>query len=150
MGTRGYAHRVDIEAGPAEVWAALTQSELLARWLSPDARIRPRQGGSFSSVPAPGLPRDGLIDVFDTARRLRLIYLPPADLPGFDGAVVDDYLLEANGNETIVRLLGSGIPDSLEWDEHYRRVRVASERALARLKVLVEKLNRGEPPQLEK
>ena len=140
MRTRGYAHRVDIEAGPQAVWGALTTPELLVRWLSPDAKIRPAKGGSFTAVPAPGLPRDALIDVFDPPRRLRLLYLPPHDLPEFDGAVVDDFLLEADGGGTIVRLLGSGLPDMIEWDEHYRRVRGASERALSRRKVLVEEI----------
>ena len=149
MRTRGYAHRVDIAAGCEAVWAALTTPEQLVQWMSPDARIRARQGGSYTSVPAPGLVRDALIDVFDPPRRLRLLYLPPAHLPAFDGAVADDFLLEADGTHTIVRLLGSGLPDLGEWDDHYRRVRGASERALARLKVLVEQLERGEPPQSE-
>lgn len=140
MPTRGYAHRIDIDAGIDSVWQALTDSALLQRWLSPDARIRPKPGGSFFAMPAPGLARDALIDVFEAPRRLRLLYLPPPHLPGFDGAVADDFLLEGAGDVTIVRLLGSGMPDLPEWDAHYRLVRVASERALARLKVLVEQV----------
>jgi hypothetical protein len=79
-----------------------------------------------------------MIDVFDPPRRLRLIYLPPDDLSAFDGAVADDILLEDNGGRAIVRLLCSGMPDLPEWNAHYVRVRMASERALARLKALVE------------
>jgi uncharacterized protein YndB with AHSA1/START domain len=149
VATRGYAHRIDIDADIDNVWTALTSSGLLERWLSPDARIRPKSGGSFFAMPAPGLARDALIDVFEPPRRLRLLYLPPPHLPGFDGAVADDYLLESAGGGTIVRLLGSGLPDLVEWDTHYRQVRVASERALARLKVLVEQLERGEAPGKE-
>lgn len=140
MRTRGYAHRVDMRASAATVWRALTDETCLRRWMNPDARIKARAGGSFYGMPAPGLVRDGLIDVFDAPRRLRLIYLPPPDLPAFDGAVVDDYLLEESGGETIVRLLGSGIPDLAEWDNYYRQVRSAQERSLARLKVLSEQL----------
>lgn len=138
--TRGYAHRIDIRATAAKVWEALTTEAALRRWMNPDARIRAKVGGSFYGMPAPGLVRDALIDVFDAARRLRLIYLPPADLAAFDGAVVDDYLLEESGAETIVRVLGSGIPDMREWDGYYRQVRSAQERSLARLKVLAEQL----------
>lgn len=147
MPTRGYAHRIDIEAATHSVWTALTTTGLLERWLSPDARIRPQSGGSFFAMPAPGLARDALIDVFEPPRRLRLLYLPPPHLPGFDGAVAEDFLLEDAGGGTILRLLGSGLPDLQEWDGHYRLVRAASERALARLKVLVEQLERGEDPQ---
>jgi uncharacterized protein YndB with AHSA1/START domain len=140
--TRGYAHRVDIVATPATVWSALTEEALLVRWMNPDARIKPRAGGSLYVMPAPGLSRDALIDVFDPARRMRLIYLPPVGLTEFEGAVVDDILLEAEGDHTIVRVLGSGVPELLDWDDYFRRVRVAQERSLARLKVLAEKLQK--------
>lgn len=141
--TRGYAHRVDIRAAAATVWSALTEEVHLAKWMNPDAKIRARSGGSLYVMPAPGLARDALIDVFDAPRRLRLIYLPPADLEAFDGAVVDDFLLEQADDITIVRVLGSGIPDLEEWDDYYRRVRVAQERALPRLKVMAERLQAG-------
>ena len=39
----------------------------------------------------------------------------------------------------IVRLLGSGIPEGKLWDGHYMKLRNGSERALARLKMLLEK-----------
>jgi hypothetical protein len=80
--------------------------------------------------------------VFDPPRRLRLIYLTPPDLPAFDGAVADDVMLEAVDGRTLVRLLCSGMPDSPEWTAHYLKVRAAAERALARLKVLVEQRER--------
>jgi hypothetical protein len=37
-----------------------------------------------------------------------------------------------------VRLLCSGVPDLPEWNTHFVRVRSATERALSRLKTLVE------------
>ena len=79
------------------------------------------------------------IDVFEPGRRLRLIYLPNAGLPQSDSAMVDDFILDADGSETIVRLLGSGVPSGEEWDAIYMRLRIGWERAMARLKVLVEK-----------
>jgi hypothetical protein len=135
---RGYAHRVDINASIDHVWSALTDGRHLKRWLSPDACIVPKLGGRFFSMPVPGLERDALIDVFEPLRRLRLLYLPPLHLPRFDGAVADDVLLEGVGALTIVRWLGSGYPDLPEWDQYYRQLRIASERTLTRLKVLVE------------
>jgi len=44
---RGYAHRVDIRAGPEQVWRAFTEAEQLQGWCSPDAEIRARKGGLF-------------------------------------------------------------------------------------------------------
>ena len=146
MKTVGYAHRIDIAALPSQVWASLTDQKLLARWMGPDVRIKPREGGSFVGSLAPGLAREALIDVFDAPRRLRLIYQSPPDLPPFDGAVVDDYMLDPHANHTIVRLLVSGIPEVRGWDVHYARLRGASERALGRLKVLTEQGARSSAP----
>jgi uncharacterized protein YndB with AHSA1/START domain len=143
MKTVGYAHRVDIAALPGQVWTSLTEQKTLGLWMGTDARIKPRQGGNFYVSLAPGLVREGLIDVFDAPRRLRLIYLTPPELPAFDGAVVDDFLLESQGAHTIVRLLASGIPDTTVWNPHYSRLRSAWERALGRLKVLTEQQARA-------
>lgn len=138
--TRGFAQRIDIEAPVGQVWKAISAPDLLPLWLGDDARVKPQPGGSWSATIGAGLTRHAMIDVFDPPRRLRLIYLPPEDLSSFDGAVADDILLEADGASTIVRLLCSGVPDLPEWNTHYLRVRAASERALARLKSLVEAL----------
>lgn len=138
MKTRGFAHRIDIAAPPPRVWTALCGPSLLPQWLGPEARIRPQQGGTWSAVLGPGLARQAMIDVFDPPRRLRLIYLPPPELPSFDGAVVDDLLLDAEDGHTILRLLCSGVPDGAEWSAHFAKLRGATERALARLKVLAE------------
>lgn len=136
--TRGFAQRIDIEVPAPKVWAVLCGPGTAPLWLGEDARIRPQRGGSWSATIAPGLERHAMIDVFDPPRRLRLIYLPPDGLSVFDGAVADDVLLEDEGERTIVRLLCSGIPDLPEWNSHYVRVRSATERMLARLKMLVE------------
>lgn len=138
--TRGYAHRVDITVGVDRVWAAMTESAALARWCSPNARIRPEPGGSFSASVDRVVELEAHIDVFDPGRRLRLIYLPNPALPPADSAMVDDFLLHGGANGgTLVRLLGSGIPYSPEWDTPYMRLRTGWERAIARLKVFVEK-----------
>mgnify|MGYP001220322782 CR=1 FL=1 len=82
---------------------------------------------------------DAHIDVFDAGRRLRLIHLERPDLPSRDLTLIDDFLLEADGQGTIVRLLGSGFPEDPAWDPYYLRMRAGWERALARLKVYLEK-----------
>ena len=140
--TRGFAHRIDIGVTPPKVWTVLCGPTLMPLWIGADARIRPQKGGHWSATVAPGIQREAMIDVFDPPRRLRLIYLTPPELPAFDGAVVDDVLLEADGPRTIVRLLCSGVPDLPDWSAYYGRIRTLAERALARLKVLCEQRER--------
>jgi hypothetical protein len=40
---------------------------------------------------------------------------------------------------TIVRLLGSGIPATTDWDAQYTRLRMGWQAAMTRLKVFVER-----------
>lgn len=148
--TRGYAHRVDILAPASRVWTALIEPALLGRWFGPNTVVKPKTGGRFYGILDPGIEREALIDIFEPYRRLRLVYMAPPQLPPHEGAVVDDFLLEPlsinDTATTIVRLLGSGIPEGKLWDGHYMKLRSNTERALARLKMLLEK--KVEPPQL--
>lgn len=141
--TRGFAHRIDIAAAPHRVWTALSSPVLLPLWLGNDARIRPLAGGSLSATLAPGFVREAMIDVFEPPRRMRLIYLTPPELEVFDGAVVDDILLDSEGEGTIVRLLCSGIPETQAWGGYFSKARSTAERALSRMKVLVEQRERA-------
>lgn len=137
---RGYAHRVDIAADAARVWSALTDPKHLARWCAPGAAVRPRAGGLFRARVDRVNELDAHIDVFDPPRRLRLVHMRAPDQPEAQTAIVDDLLLECSGGETVLRLLGSGFPaESGFWDMHYLRLRAGWERALARLKVFLEK-----------
>lgn len=139
MKTRGFAHRIDIAAPAPRVWMALCGPSLLPQWLGPDALMRPQKGGKLAATVAPGLYREAVVDVIDPPRRLRLIYLVPPELPAFDGAVVEDILLEPVGNGTVVRLLCSGVPDTAEWTPHLQKLRMTSERVLGRLRQLCER-----------
>jgi uncharacterized protein YndB with AHSA1/START domain len=143
-GTRGYAHLVEIEAPGARVWRALTDPALMRIWFGADVEIDPRQGGLYRLGRAGAGGREAHIDIFEANRRLRLIYLQGAHSPRSESAVVDDFLLDMRKGETVtsLRLLGSGIPESEEWDQSYVRIRNGWERYLARIKVTLEN-----PPQ---
>jgi uncharacterized protein YndB with AHSA1/START domain len=144
---RGYAHRVDVLADASEVWRALTEAAQLTRWCSPRAEIRARQGGLFRACVDRVTEFEAHIDVFEPRRRLRLIYLPARELPPAETVMVDDFILDPMPGGTIVRLLGSGVPATPEWDTQYRRLRTSWQQAMTRLKVLVEKQARtGVPP----
>lgn len=137
---RGYAHRVDINADVQSVWIAFTDAAHLGRWCAPGAQIAARPGGLFRASVDRVTETEAHIDVFMPGKRLRLIYLPTAALPAGDSAVVVDFIIEASKDGvTIVRTLGSGVPDDPEWDMPFRRMKLGWERAMARLKVYVEK-----------
>jgi uncharacterized protein YndB with AHSA1/START domain len=136
---RGYAHRIDIAANGERVWRAMTDPKLLVKWCAPDADIRPYAGGSFRASVDRVTELEAHIDVFNPGRRMRLIFLPSPSLPAAETAVITDFILEALPAGTILRVLGSGIPGGDEWDIHYKRLRMGWERAMARLKVFVEK-----------
>lgn len=140
--TRGFAHRIDIAVDPPKVWTVLCGPSLLPLWAGMGAKVKPQKGGHWTIVPTPGLVREAMIDIFDPPRRLRLIYLTPPDLPVFDGAVVEDILMDTEGKDTVVRMLCSGVPDMPVWTPYFGKVRLHSERALARLKVLCEQRER--------
>jgi uncharacterized protein YndB with AHSA1/START domain len=144
--TRGYAHRIDINAPGELVWRALTDPQLVATWCGPGARVTARAGGSYYMRLHGDLEREALIDVFDPGRRLRLIYMPPRGLPESEAVMIDDFILDTEQGVAVLRLLGSGFPQDELWDPFYVRLRGAWALALARLKVCVEQLASGKQP----
>jgi hypothetical protein len=101
----------------------------------------------------PGIEREAHIDVFRPPRRLRLIYMPLPGLPDDGTVVIEDFLLDRDpgaaraagvGAVTVLRLMGSGIPEHAAWQSTYVALRRGWERVLPRLKVLLEK--QSEPP----
>jgi uncharacterized protein YndB with AHSA1/START domain len=143
---RGYAHRVDIVADVDRVWRAITETQSLARWCSPEATLQPRQGGLFRARVDRVTELEAHIDVFDAGRRVRLIYLPNSALPPAGSVLTDDLIVEAVPGGTVVRLLGSGVPNEPAWDTQYWRLRTSWQQALNRLKAFVEGQGEGAAP----
>jgi uncharacterized protein YndB with AHSA1/START domain len=141
--TRGYAHRVDVEAPIELLWRGLVAPELLSLWYGPGARVDARSGGSYYVRADRDLEREAHIDVFEPGRRLRLIYMPPRDLPPCEAVVVDDFILGTEQGSAVLRLLGSGFPQDEAWDAYYQRLRGGWAQALARLKVCIEHKHRS-------
>jgi uncharacterized protein YndB with AHSA1/START domain len=139
-GTRGYAHLVEVKVPVARVWRALTDPALVRIWSGQEAEIDAREGGIYRIGKRGGGGREAHIDVFDPNRRLRLIYMRDPNLPPSSSAVVDDFLVDVRKDDgiTSLRLLGSGVPDSPEWDALYARIRTIWERFMGRIKVTLE------------
>ncbi len=144
--TRGYAHRIDVAADVPAVWTAVTTSRTVALWCAPHAAVDARPGGSFRASIDRVTETEAHIDMFVPHRRMRLIHLPSPALPPAETAVVDDFMLDQAPGGAILRLLGSGYPVDEAWDPIYLRRRTSWERALARLKVLVERESRASHP----
>ena len=146
-GTRGYAHLIEVGAPVARVWRALTDPGLIRIWSGQDAEIVPREGGLYRIGKLNEGGREAHIDIFEVNRRLRLIYLNGPGMPASDSAVVDDFLLDVRKGEgtTSLRLLGSGVPESANWDQTYVRLRVGWERLMARIKVTLD----SPPPRIK-
>jgi len=151
--SRGYVHRVDIRAELDSVWQALIDPKILARWHAANARIDAREGGSYWTRLDARLTREAHIDIFQPPRRLRLIYMPLPQLPDDGAVLVDDFLIDRDDavsqqvgcSVTIVRLMGSGIPEDRAWDAMYVRLRTGWERAMLRLKVMFERKEEPSP-----
>lgn len=144
--TRGYAHRVDVAASVAAVWNALTDPRSLALWCAPGAEISARPGGSFRANVDRVTETEAHIDVYEPHRRMRLIHLPADGIPP-QATLIDDFMLDGAPGGATLRLLGSGFPAEELWDAIYLRRRAGWQQALARLKVLVEREERGEGGQ---
>ena len=140
---RGYAHRTDIAADVQVVWRALTEAESLARWCSPDAWIRAKQDGLFRATVDRVTQLEAHIDVYEPARRLRLIYLPCAALPEDERGHATISCSNSISRGTIVRLIGSGfVALGARATCNIGACGPGWERALARLKVFVEQIER--------
>ena len=148
--TRGYAHRIDVNAPVELVWRALVEPALLSSWCGPGPRVTARAGGGYFVRLSEELEREGHIDVFDQARRLRLIWMTPRGLPHSDAVTVDDFILDNERGVAVLRLLGSGFPPEEAWDAFYVRVRAGWALSLARLKVYVEQIVSGKQPGVAK
>ena len=137
---------MDVAAPADKVWLALTQVDHLRRWCSPKADIKAKPGGLFRASVDRVIELEAHIDVYEPGRRMRLIYLPSTELPPSDAPLIDDFILDATPPQTIVRLLGSGIPGTPEWEPQYRRLRMGWQAAMTRLKVFVERqMSTGTP-----
>jgi uncharacterized protein YndB with AHSA1/START domain len=154
--TRGYAQRVDVRADIDTVWHALIDPATMAQWYSPGARIDAREGGSYYVRHIDEVDREAHIDVFLPPTRLRLIYMPMPGLSDEGAVIVEDFLLNRDAAAarsagvkavTVLRLMGSGVPESSDWNAMYMTLRRGWERGLMRLKVLLERPPERPGPQ---
>src|SRR5262245_38115244 len=100
---------IELNAPVHVVWQAITDAEQLVRWFPPVARVEPGAGGSIFASWGDGVEGTALIEVWEPNRALRL---------SERGGVVD-YLLEARGNTTVLRVVQSGFGADASFDDRY-------------------------------
>lgn len=123
---RGYVQTLRCQASPEAVWRALVEPEMLAQWCAVQAQVDGRVGGYYSVRARLFGQRDAHIDAYEPGRRLRLILHPsPGWPPAGEEVIVEDFMIDSNGKETVLRLFGSGVPGSSEWDATLKRLRSA-------------------------
>lgn len=115
---------VEIDAAPEVVWKALSEAEEIVRWFATDARVTPGEGGRVWISWGGDWTGESRIEVWDPPRRLRTVSeTPPYDADGKPSTtatplpIAVDYVLEATGGATRLRLVHSGFGPGAEWDD---------------------------------
>ena len=140
--TRTFEIEVELDAGPEEVWRAITDPAELTNWFPLKARVEPGRGGILSLSWGEAFTGNCRIQEWDPPRHLRTSWMeqPAAAAPrggeaaqqgtaallrddpeGAAGVAVD-YTIEGGKGEkgkTVLRLVHSGFSVSPKWDEEY-------------------------------
>jgi uncharacterized protein YndB with AHSA1/START domain len=100
---------IEIDAPVEEVWKALTEGPGLRNWLSLDARVTPGLGGKIFISWGPDFEGEVEIVVWEPGKRL-----------GYrDPMAVVDFLLEARGGKTLLRLVQSLFLSGADWENEW-------------------------------
>lgn len=107
-----------IDATPAEVWHALTDSRALADWFAPHIKAGQGVGGIVEMSWDPAASWPTTIQIWEPERHLQ--WADPA--PESTGAVppprlVVDWLISTEAGQTVLRLVHSGFGEGANWDD---------------------------------
>lgn len=104
-----------------EVWSALTDIELLKRWLIRDGSMTPQLGGEVDFALRDGYRLRGRIDVLVPERRMRIVVVPgDEEASATTGPITAVFDIRHEGEATTLRVTIGGIPGSEDWEEYYR------------------------------
>jgi uncharacterized protein YndB with AHSA1/START domain len=114
MSTRSQTHSVEVRAGAAALWDAVSTGPGLERWWAPQARVTPGVGGEVWASWGPECEGSMRISVWEPERRLQV----SDERPG--GRMTVDFFVEplAEGS-TRLRLVQDGFGTGPESDAEY-------------------------------
>lgn len=133
--TRAAEGSIEVEAPPDRVWRALTEAAELERWFPLQARVEPGEGGTIRLSWKNEYAGEARILVWEPARHLRASSSGETEGP----AQVTDYLLEARGGRTFLRVVTSGFPADPSWDDWIEGTRLGWRYELRSLKHYLER-----------
>ncbi len=118
--TRDIVLTVELDASVEDVFRAVTEGTEIAKWLAPEARVTPPQGGQPGRIWVSwgeGMGTEHEIEIFEAPKRMR----HPSGQNGETKAeLYADWSIEAReGGKTALRLVHSGFSASADWDNEY-------------------------------
>ena len=125
-----------VDADPETVWRAISDGEEVSRWFSPEARVSGGVGGSLWLSWGEGMAWEAPIELWEPNRHLRTVDPPPSK------AAVD-YIIEARGSETLLRIVQSGFAAET-WDDEIDTLTSGWRAFAENFKFYVER-HRGKP-----
>ncbi len=125
---------IEVDAPASAVWRALTEADELTRWFPPMARVVPGVGGSIFLSWGEGVEGTATIEIWEPNRKLRVV----------EGPMAIDYLIEARGEATVLRIVHSGFGADASFDDQYDATLGGWSYFLYNLKHYLER-HRGQP-----
>jgi uncharacterized protein YndB with AHSA1/START domain len=122
----------EIDAPIEAVWRALTDAKQLEQWFVIEARLEPRANGKIWVSWGEGAEIESTILHWEPNRRFGWGEEWNGQL------MATDFILEARGSKTIVRVVTSGFSDDPAWDEDFHMVEGGWQYFMAHLAVLLE------------
>ncbi len=115
--TRTIGLQVFVHASPKKVFKALSEPELLTRWLLDRATLTPRKGGRYSFTWEGGPTHTGKVLEFVPGKRITLTW----QWPGKEKLLMTKLKLSVEPKEggSVLKLTHSGFPRHERWVDLY-------------------------------
>jgi uncharacterized protein YndB with AHSA1/START domain len=112
---------VEVPASVEQVWEAVTTTEGLKTWITPDAKVDLRKGGDWLAIYPGVAPGGGTIVRFKRQKELVIKAMAPERFPDVrrERTLAVFSFEPIDANHTAVKLLQTGWKDGKEWDEAF-------------------------------
>ncbi|MDX1984006.1 MAG: SRPBCC domain-containing protein [Bryobacteraceae bacterium] len=102
----------EIDATPEEVWRAIAEADGITRWFAPEARVTPGKDGKIFLSWGPGMEGEAPIRVWEPGQRLVWV-----EGEGTPRQKTVEFVIEAQGGKTLLRLVNSGFGPGASFDD---------------------------------
>ena len=128
------------QQGIEDVWQALTDIEVLKKWMVSEGEFVPQLGGKFELELKDGSSVSGRIDILLPPRRMRMVVaLRPGEELLASGPTTVEFALRESDGKTRLMVTVAGIPATEEWAEDYRRSEIRWKNGLVELEELLRR-----------